>query len=205
MEKEKTFFGKISSYFSKEEEEKPVEKIEDESGGFWENIKNYGSLVYEKVAQNISETYETSASFITEKGNVICDTTAENFVIIKQKVGNIYEQIEIKNNLYELLSKIDLTALKENLTSLTIENSKGKVAVAAVVTFISIFEKHKLNVLVTENSKAISAEKQQISGEVSSFLSSIDFKETLKIAMPYILYIPHPAAPILYRILCFFV
>ena len=130
-------------------------------------------------------------------------TTTESFVEITHKAGEFYDQIEIKDNFYKVLSKVNLNSLIENLNNVEIKNEKAKNALKIVVSLLNIFDNYQKRNNLLLNTSEIIEEKQELSSEVSHFIKNIDFKEILREVRPYILYIPHPAAPIVYQLLSF--
>ena len=119
----------------------------------------------------------------------------------------MYDQIEIKEKFYSALSDIDLNDLIQKLRALEIENKKAKNALNIVISFLHIFTKYqKTNTLLPEivNLEGLPKESQEVNKQVTSFMQNIDFKEVLREVRPYILYIPHPAAPVVYQLLSFF-
>ena len=208
MEEEKSIFSRLTSWFDKEEEKKEevVVKNTEPEVSFWDSVVNYTSSTYNSIAQSTTETYNATIDFISEKGTNIYNSTADTFVEIGHKTGELYDQIEIKDSFYKVLSSIDLNDLTEKISTLEIENRKAKNALNIIVSFLHIFTKCQKRTpsLPTSSSVILPQEKQEINNEASSFMQNIDFKAVLREVKPYILYIPHPAAPILYQLLSFF-
>ncbi|WP_454937348.1 hypothetical protein [Capnocytophaga leadbetteri] len=209
MEEEKSIFSRFSSLFATEKENK--EKIDEKNieveVSFWDSITNYTSSTYNSIIQSTNETYNATVDFISEKGTNIYNSTAETFVEIGHKTGELYDQIEIKEKFYSTLSDIDLNDLVQKLSALEIENKKAKNALKIVISFLHIFTKYqKANALLPEaaNLEGLPKESQEVNKQVTSFMQNIDFKEVLREVRPYILYIPHPAAPVVYQLLSFF-
>ena len=202
MEQEKSMFDKFISLFEKKEENISCKDIKDKEN-LWNNIASYTSSTYDNIVESTSVAYSTTIDFISEKSSNIYNTTAESFVEITHKAGEFYDQIEIKDNFYRVLSKVDLNSLIENLNNVEIKNEKAKNALKIVVSLLNIFDNYQKRNNLSLNTSEIIEEKQELSSEVSHFIKNIDFKEILREVRPYILYIPHPAAPIVYQLLSF--
>ena len=202
MEQEKSMFDKFISLFEKKEENISCKDIKDKES-LWNNIASYTSSTYDNIVESTSVAYSTTIDFISEKSSNIYNTTAESFVEITHKAGEFYDQIEIKDNFYRVLSKVDLNSLIENLNNVEIKNEKAKNALKIVVSLLNIFDNYQKRNNLSTNTSEIIEEKQELSSEVSHFIKNIDFKEILREVRPYILYIPHPAAPIVYQLLSF--
>ena len=202
MEQEKSMFDKFISLFEKKEENISCKDVEDKES-LWNNIASYTSSTYDNIVESTSVAYSTTIDFISEKSSNIYNTTAESFVEITHKAGEFYDQIEIKDNFYRVLSKVDLNSLIENLNNVEIKNEKAKNALKIVVSLLNIFDNYQKRNNLSLNTSEIIEEKQELSSEVSHFIKNIDFKEILREVRPYILYIPHPAAPIVYQLLSF--
>ena len=202
MEQEKSMFDKFISLFEKKEENISCKNIEDKES-LWNSIASYTSSTYDNIVESTSVAYSTTIDFISEKSSNIYNTTAESFVEITHKAGEFYDQIEIKDNFYKVLSKVDLNSLIENLNNVEIKNEKAKNALKIVVSLLNIFDNYQKRNNLSLNTSEIIEEKQELSSEVSHFIKNIDFKEILREVRPYILYIPHPAAPIVYQLLSF--
>ena len=153
--------------------------------------------------ESTSIAYSTTIDFISEKSSNIYNSTAESFVEITHKAGEFYDQIEIKDSFYKVLSEVNLNSLIENLNNIEIKNEKAKNALKIVVSLLNIFDNYQKRNNLSRNTSEIIEEKQELSSEVSNFMKNIDFKEILREVRPYILYIPHPAAPIVYQLLSF--
>ena len=195
-------FDKFISLFEKKEENISCKDIKDKES-LWNNIASYTSSTYDNIVESTSVAYSTTIDFISEKSSNIYNTTAESFVEITHKAGEFYDQIEIKDNFYRVLSKVDLNSLIENLNNVEIKNEKAKNALKIVVSLLNIFDNYQKRNNLSLNTSEIIEEKQELSSEVSHFIKNIDFKEILREVRPYILYIPHPAAPIVYQLLSF--
>ena len=202
MEQEKSMFDKFISLFEKKEENISCKDIKDKES-LWNNIASYTSSTYDNIVESTSVAYNTTIDFISEKSSNIYNSTAESFVEITHKAGEFYDQIEIKDNFYRVLSKVDLNSLIENLNNVEIKNEKAKNALKIVVSLLNIFDNYQKRNNLSLNTSEIIEEKQELSSEVSHFIKNIDFKEILREVRPYILYIPHPAAPIVYQLLSF--
>ena len=195
-------FDKFISLFEKKEENISCKDIKDKES-LWNNIASYTSSTYDNIVESTSVAYSTTIDFISEKSSNIYNTTAESFVEITHKAEEFYDQIEIKDNFYRVLSKVDLNSLIENLNNVEIKNEKAKNALKIVVSLLNIFDNYQKRNNLSLNTSEIIEEKQELSSEVSHFIKNIDFKEILREVRPYILYIPHPAAPIVYQLLSF--
>ena len=209
MEEEKSIFSRFSSLFiaEKENKEEMVKENTEPEVSLWDSITNYTSSTYNSIIQSTNETYNATVDFLSEKGTNIYNSTAETFVEIGHKTGELYDQIEIKEKFYSTLSEIDLNDLIQKLCALEIENKKAKNALNIVISFLHIFTKYqKTNTLSPEivNLEGLPKESQEVNKQVTSFMQNIDFKEVLREVRPYILYIPHPAAPVVYQLLSFF-
>lgn len=202
MEQEKSMFDKFISLFEKKEENISCKDIKDKES-LWNNIASYTSSTYDNIVESTSIAYSTTIDFISEKSSNIYNNTAESFVEITHKAGEFYDQIEIKDNFYKVLSKVNLNSLIESLNSIEIKNEKAKNALKIVVSLLNIFDNYQKRNNLLLNTSEIIEEKQELSSEVSHFIKNIDFKEILREVRPYILYIPHPAAPIVYQLLSF--
>ena len=202
MEQEKSMFDKFISLFEKKEENISCKDVEDKES-LWNNIASYTSSTYDNIVESTSIAYSTTIDFISEKSSNIYNNTAESFVEITHKAGEFYDQIEIKDNFYKVLSKVNLNSLIESLNSIEIKNEKAKNALRIVVSLLNIFDNYQKRNNLSPNTSEIIEEKQGLSSEVSHFMKNIDFKEILREVRPYILYIPHPAAPIVYQLLSF--
>ena len=202
MEQEKSIFDKFISLFEKKEENISGKDIEEKES-LWNSIASYTSSTYDNIVESTSVAYNTTIDFISEKSSNIYNITAENFVEITHKAGEFYDQIEIKDNFYKVLSKVNLNSLIENLNNVEIKNEKAKNALKIVVSLLNIFDNYQKRNNLLLNTSEIIEEKQELSSEVSHFMKNIDFKEILREVRPYILYIPHPAAPIVYQLLSF--
>ena len=202
MEQEKSMFDKFISLFEKKEENISCKDIKDKES-LWNNIASYTSSTYDNIVESTSVAYSTTIDFISEKSSNIYNTTAESFVEITHKAGEFYDQIEIKDNFYRVLSKVDLNSLIENLNNVEIKNEKAKNALKIIVSLLNIFDNYQKRNNLSLNTSEIIEEKQELSSEISHFIKNIDFKEILREVRPYILYIPHPAAPIVYQLLSF--
>ena len=202
MEQEKSMFNKFISLFEKKEENILCKDVEDKES-LWNNIASYTSSTYDNIVESTSIAYSTTIDFISEKSSNIYNSTAESFVEITHKAGEFYDQIEIKDNFYKVLSKVNLNSLIESLNSIEIKNEKAKNALRIVVSLLNIFDNYQKRNNLSPNTSEIIEEKQKLSSEVSNFMKNIDFKEILREVRPYILYIPHPAAPIVYQLLSF--
>lgn len=202
MEQEKSMFDKFISLFEKKEENISCKDVEDKES-LWNNIASYTSSTYDNIVESTSIAYSTTIDFISEKSSNIYNNTAESFVEITHKAGEFYDQIEIKDNFYKVLSKVNLNSLIENLNNIEIKNEKAKNALKIVVSLLNIFDNYQKRNNLLLNTSEIIEEKQELSSEVSHFIKNIDFKEILREVRPYILYIPHPAAPIVYQLLSF--
>ena len=202
MEQEKSMFDKFISLFEKKEENISCKDVEDKES-LWNNIASYTSSTYDNIVESTSIAYSTTIDFISEKSSNIYNNTAESFVEITHKAGEFYDQIEIKDNFYKVLSKVNLNSLIESLNSIEIKNEKAKNALRIVVSLLNIFDNYQKRNNLSPNTSEIVEEKQELSSEVSNFMKNIDFKEILREVRPYILYIPHPAAPIVYQLLSF--
>lgn len=202
MEQEKSMFDKFISLFEKKEENISCKDVEDKES-LWNNIASYTSSTYDNIVESTSIAYSTTIDFISEKSSNIYNNTAESFVEITHKAGEFYDQIEIKDNFYKVLSKVNLNSLIESLNSIEIKNEKAKNALRIVVSLLNIFDNYQKRNNLSPNTSEIIEEKQELSSEVSNFMKNIDFKEILREVRPYILYIPHPAAPIVYQLLSF--
>ena len=202
MEQEKSMFDKFISLFEKKEENISCKDIKDKES-LWNNIASYTSSTYDNIVESTSIAYSTTIDFISEKSSNIYNTTTESFVEITHKAGEFYDQIEIKDNFYKVLSKVNLNSLIENLNNVEIKNEKAKNALKIVVSLLNIFDNYQKRNNLLLNTSEIIEEKQELSSEVSHFIKNIDFKEILREVRPYILYIPHPAAPIVYQLLSF--
>ena len=202
MEQEKSIFDKFISLFEKKEENISCKDVEDKES-LWNNIASYTSSTYDNIVESTSIAYSTTIDFISEKSSNIYNNTAESFVEITHKAGEFYDQIEIKDNFYKVLSKVNLNSLIENLNNIEIKNEKAKNALKIVVSLLNIFDNYQKRNNLLLNTSEIIEEKQELSSEVSHFIKNIDFKEILREVRPYILYIPHPAAPIVYQLLSF--
>ena len=202
MEQEKSMFDKFISLFEKKEENISCKDVEGKES-LWNNIASYTSSTYDNIVESTSIAYSTTIDFISEKSSNIYNNTAESFVEITHKAGEFYDQIEIKDNFYKVLSKVNLNSLIENLNNVEIKNEKAKNALKIVVSLLNIFDNYQKRNNLLLNTSEIIEEKQELSSEVSHFIKNIDFKEILREVRPYILYIPHPAAPIVYQLLSF--
>lgn len=202
MEQEKSMFSKFISLFEKKEENISSKDIEDKES-LWNSIANYTSSTYDNIVESTSIAYSTTIDFISEKSSNIYNSTAESFVEITHKAGEFYDQIEIKDSFYKVLSEVNLNSLIENLNNIEIKNEKAKNALKIVVSLLNIFDNYQKRNNLSHNTSEIIEEKQELSSEVSNFMKNIDFKEILREVRPYILYIPHPAAPIVYQLLSF--
>ena len=202
MEQEKSMFDKFISLFEKKEENISCKDVEDKES-LWNNIASYTSSTYDNIVESTSIAYSATIDFISEKSSNIYNNTAESFVEITHKAGEFYDQIEIKDNFYKVLSKVNLNSLIENLNNVEIKNEKAKNALKIVVSLLNIFDNYQKRNNLLLNTSEIIEEKQELSSEVSHFIKNIDFKEILREVRPYILYIPHPAAPIVYQLLSF--
>lgn len=202
MEQEKSMFDKFISLFEKKEENILGKDIEDKES-LWNSIASYTSSTYDNIVESTNIAYNTTIDFISEKSSNIYNSTAESFVEITHKAGELYDQIEIKDNFYRVLSKVNLNSLIENLNNVEIKNEKSKNALKIVVSLLSIFDSYQKRNNLSPNTSEIIEEKQGLNGEVSHFMKNIDFKEVLREVRPYILYIPHPAAPVVYQLLSF--
>jgi hypothetical protein len=202
MEQEKSMFDKFISLFEKKEENISCKDVEGKES-LWNNIASYTSSTYDNIVESTSIAYSTTIDFISEKSSNIYNNTAESFVEITHKAGEFYDQIEIKDNFYKVLSKVNLNSLIESLNSIEIKNEKAKNALRIVVSLLNIFDNYQKRNNLSPNTSEIIEEKQELSSEVSNFMKNIDFKEILREVRPYILYIPHPAAPIVYQLLSF--
>ena len=202
MEQEKSMFDKFISLFEKKEENISCKDVEDKES-LWNNIASYTSSTYDNIVESTSIAYSITIDFISEKSSNIYNNTAESFVEITHKAGEFYDQIEIKDNFYKVLSKVNLNSLIESLNSIEIKNEKAKNALRIVVSLLNIFDNYQKRNNLSPNTSEIVEEKQELSSEVSNFMKNIDFKEILREVRPYILYIPHPAAPIVYQLLSF--
>jgi len=193
---------KFSVKDEKKEENISCKDIKDKES-LWNNIASYTSSTYDNIVESTSIAYSTTIDFISEKSSNIYNTTTESFVEITHKAGEFYDQIEIKDNFYKVLSKVNLNSLIENLNNVEIKNEKAKNALKIVVSLLNIFDNYQKRNNLLLNTSEIIEEKQELSSEVSHFIKNIDFKEILREVRPYILYIPHPAAPIVYQLLSF--
>jgi hypothetical protein len=202
MEQEKSMFDKFISLFEKKEENISDKDIEDKES-LWNSIASYTSSTYDNIVESTSIAYNTTIDFISEKSSNIYNSTAESFVEITHKAGEFYDQIEIKDNFYRVLSKVNLNSLIENLNNVEIKNEKSKNALKIVVSLLNIFDNYQKRNNLSPNTSEIIEEKQGLSSEVSHFMKNIDFKEVLREVRPYILYIPHPAASVVYQLLSF--
>ena len=202
MEQEKSIFDKFISLFEKKEENISGKAIEEKES-LWNSIASYTSSTYDNIVESTSVAYNTTIDFISEKSSNIYNITAENFVEITHKAGEFYDQIEIKDNFYKVLSKVNLNSLIENLNNVEIKNEKARNSLKIVVSLLNIFDNYQKRNNLSLNTSEIIEEKQELSSEVSHFMKNIDFKEILREVRPYILYIPHPAAPIVYQLLSF--
>jgi len=202
MEQEKSIFDKFISLFEKKEENISGKDIEEKES-LWNSIASYTSSTYDNIVESTSVAYNTTIDFISEKSSNIYNITAENFVEITHKAGEFYDQIEIKDNFYKVLSKVNLNSLIENLNNVEIKNEKARNSLKIVVSLLNIFDNYQKRNNLSLNTSEIIEEKQELSSEVSHFMKNIDFKEILREVRPYILYIPHPAAPIVYQLLSF--
>ena len=202
MEQEKSIFDKFISLFEKKEENISCKDIKDKES-LWNNIASYTSSTYDNIVESTSIAYSTTIDFISEKSSNIYNTTTESFVEITHKAGEFYDQIEIKDNFYKVLSKVNLNSLIENLNNVEIKNEKARNSLKIVVSLLNIFDNYQKRNNLSLNTSEIIEEKQELSSEVSHFMKNIDFKEILREVRPYILYIPHPAAPIVYQLLSF--
>ena len=196
MEQEKSIFDKFISLFEKKEENISGKDIEEKES-LWNSIASYTSSTYDNIVESTSVAYNTTIDFISEKSSNIYNITAENFVEITHKAG------EIKDNFYKVLSKVNLNSLIENLNNVEIKNEKARNSLKIVVSLLNIFDNYQKRNNLSLNTSEIIEEKQELSSEVSHFMKNIDFKEILREVRPYILYIPHPAAPIVYQLLSF--
>ena len=195
-------FDKFISLFEKKEENISDKDIEDKES-LWNSIASYTSSTYDNIVESTSIAYNTTIDFISEKSSNIYNSTAESFVEITHKAGEFYDQIEIKDNFYKVLSKVNLNSLIENLNNVEIKNEKARNSLKIVVSLLNIFDNYQKRNNLSLNTSEIIEEKQELSSEVSHFMKNIDFKEILREVRPYILYIPHPAAPIVYQLLSF--
>ena len=202
MEQEKSIFDKFISLFEKKEENISGKDIEEKES-LWNSIASYTSSTYDNIVESTSVAYNTTIDFISEKSSNIYNITAENFVEITHKAGEFYDQIEIKDNFYKVLSKVNLNSLIENLNNVEIKNEKARNSLKIVVSLLNIFDNYQKRNNLSLNTSEIIEEEQELSSEVSHFMKNIDFKEILREVRPYILYIPHPAAPIVYQLLSF--
>lgn len=202
MEQEKSMFDKFTSLFDKKKENISYKDIETKES-FWNSVTSYASSTYDNIAESTSAAYSSTIDFISEKSSNIYNSTAESFVEITHKAGEFYNQIEIKDNFYRVLSKVNLNSLIEKLKNVEIKNEKTKNALKIVVSLLDIFDNYQKRNNLSTNTSEIIEEKQELSSEVSHFMKNIDFKEILREVRHYILYIPHPAAPIVYQLLSF--
>ena len=202
MEQEKSMFDKFTSLFDKKKENISYKDIETKES-FWNSVTSYASSTYDNIAESTSAAYSSTIDFISEKSSNIYNSTAESFVEITRKAGEFYNQVEIKDNFYRVLSKVNLNSLIEKLNNVEIKNEKTKNALKIVVSLLDIFDNYQKRNNLSTNTSEIIEEKQELSSEVSHFIKNIDFKEILREVRPYILYIPHPAAPIVYQLLFF--
>ncbi len=202
MEQEKSMFDKFTSLFDKKKENISYKDIETKES-FWNSVTSYASSTYDNIAESTSAAYSSTIDFISEKSSNIYNSTAESFVEITRKAGEFYNQVEIKDNFYRVLSKVNLNSLIEKLNNVEIKNEKTKNALKIVVSLLDIFDNYQKRNNLSTNTSEIIEEKQELSSEVSHFMKNIDFKEILREVRPYILYIPHPAAPIVYQLLFF--
>ena len=112
MEQEKSMFDKFTSLFDKKKENISYKDIETKES-FWNSVTSYASSTYDNIAESTSAAYSSTIDFISEKSSNIYNSTAESFVEITHKAGEFYNQIEIKDNFYRVLSKVNLNSLIE--------------------------------------------------------------------------------------------
>jgi len=144
MEQEKSMFDKFISLFEKKEENISCKDIKDKES-LWNNIASYTSSTYDSIVESTSIAYNTTIDFISEKSSNIYNSTAESFVEITHKAGEFYDQIEIKDNFYRVLSKVNLNSLIENLNNVEIKNEND------VETGFDLYNQLEINYENVEN------------------------------------------------------
>ena len=185
-----------------EDIEKELDTSISDNQGFFSNIFDYGKSITSNISESLTdnlnhitqkstEIYDDSINFFSEKSLAISESTKENFVTIKTVVGKSYEQIEIKNNLYLALSKIDIPFVISNLKNVKTSNQKTRNSILAIIAFLNIFQNHKLKLLSTDNNQNL-LEKKEIDNSVTNFLKDIDMKDVLTEVKPFLLLIPPP-------------
>lgn len=182
---------------SENKDENPIDKNEVEISSennieneisFFKNVYDSTSAWTSNLGENIIDTfnsakektalsYDNSKNFILETSTSINDSTKQNFVVIRDKIGETYEQIEIKNNLYVLLDYIDLSLVAAALYKIPAP-PPAKIALIVVAQLLIIFAEHKKN---KENSK----NDDTTEFEVSKLLKNVDMKNVISILEEY--------------------
>lgn len=200
---------------SDENIEKEVDDLVSDDKGFFSNMFDYGKSMTSNITDNLTENlnlltqksgeiYDDSINFFSEKSLAISESTKENFITIKTAVGKSYEQIEIKNNLYLALSKIDLPIVINHLKNIKTSNQKTRNSILAIIAFLNIFQNHKLKLLLIDTEQNL-LEKKEIDNSVTNFLKDIDMKDVLIEVKPFLLLIPPPYGIGAYYILELFI
>ena len=146
MEQEKSMFDKFTSLFDKKKENISYKDIETKES-FWNSVTSYASSTYDNIAESTSAAYSSTIDFISEKSSNIYNSTAESFVEITRKAGEFYNQVEIKDNFYRVLSKVNLNSLIEKLNNVEIKNEKTKNALKIVVSLLDIFDNYQKEII----------------------------------------------------------
>jgi hypothetical protein len=159
------------------------------------------SETYNYFTDKSGEFYESSLSFLTETGTSLSESSKQKYITIKDKIDREYDQIEIKNNLFILLSKLDIPKIIKFLQNIKTNNTNSLNALKVTISFLKIFETYKLNLIIENKNNEI----LYINHTVSEFLSKVDFKEVLREVKPYFLLIPPPYGIAVFTILEIFV
>lgn len=155
---------------------------------------NFGESIVEtfnSAKVKSGEAYDNSIILFSDTSSSVTDLTKQNFVIIKDRIGETYEQIEIKNNLYLLLDLISIPILIIGLKklSLVVPIPQAKIGIIVLIGFLLIFEEHKSNVKGNELTTKEINDKTNL--EVSKLLKNVDLRSIISTLQPFEKQIPY--------------
>lgn len=144
-----------------------------------------GSIIdtFNSAKEKTGQVYDDSLIYFSETTSSITDATMQNFVSVKEKVGDTYAKFEIKNSLYILLDYIDVSLVLAVLYKLPAP-PPAKIALILVAQLLVILQEHK-------NGEKPSIEDGKTNLEVSNLLKNIDLKTVIPIIDQYQKSIPY--------------
>lgn len=155
-----------------------------------DNLGNSLSNTYSDLTKSTGEYYQAGNAQLSEFGSLAkkqLTDAGDAMVEFKTGISNRYEALEIKDGLLKLVSNIDTQAVVLALDQINVKDTKTKLAISTIKQILIRLDKHN-TLAVGAHSDAVS---NQLNQDMFMLTNSINLKNALAIAEPFVHLIPY--------------